>query len=320
MIPEKNIGFVMLSNVSGSSLGSDMMPIVWNGLLSDIAEPAAISAEEMRALSGNYKHDTIAALTIDIKAEDGKLKFETNGQHLTLAQVKGRKFKLAEAPDGFFVTFLPDDGTANEIYLEQPQGNYRLKRAGSDTAENDKADAPKSPAYAKELAGQYATADGAGTLNIIATGDNVTANLPMQQPYTLLEISKDVFRLSPLPESYTISPVRDADQKVTAVVIKQPEGEFRFERTGDAAADAITAEELMTKAIAAAGGEERIRNLKSRVVEFEADLESQGVKAFGTMWAKAPNKAATETTMTALGKEIAKSFEYFDGTNGAEAY
>lgn len=319
MIPEKNIGFVMLSNVSASSLGGDMMPIVWNGLLSDGTEPAALSAGEIQALVGNYKHDTIASLDIQIKNDGGKLKFETGGQHLTLEPEKGRKFKIAEAPDGFSVTFRPDKGDAKELYLEQPQGNYLLKRAGSDAGEKA-VEQPKSPAYAKELAGSYATANGAGTLDIIAAGENVTANLPLQQPYTLLEISKDVFRLSPLPEAYTISPVRDADQKVTAVVIKQPEGEFRYERTGDAAADTITADELMTKAIAAAGGEERIRGLKSRVVEFDADLESQGVKASGKIWAKAPNKTATETTMTALGKQIAKGFEYYDGTKGGEDY
>lgn len=320
MIPEKNIGFVMLSNVSASTLGSDMMPIIWNGLLSDNAEPATLSAGEIQALAGHYKHDSIASLDIQVKAENGTLKFETGGQHLTLEPEKGRKFKIAEAPDGFSVTFMPDEGEAKELYLAQPQGNYLLKRAGSGPAEAVAEEKPKSPAYAKELAGRYTTADGAGSLDIIAAGDNVTANLPLQQPYTLLEISKDVFRLSPLPEAYTISPIRDADQKVTAVVIKQPEGEFRFERSGDAADDVMTAEELMAKAIAAAGGEERLRKLKSRVVEFNVDLESQGVKATGTIWAKAPNKTATETTMTALGKVIAKGFEYFDGTKGSESY
>lgn len=33
MIPEKNLGFVMLTNVSGSSLGSELMPIVWENIL-----------------------------------------------------------------------------------------------------------------------------------------------------------------------------------------------------------------------------------------------------------------------------------------------
>src|SRR5690606_7058623 len=94
MIPEKRIGFVMLSNVSASSLGNDMMPIVWNGLLSDGTEPAALSAGEIQALVGHYKHDTIASLDIQIKNEAGKLKLETGGQHLTLELEKGRKFKI----------------------------------------------------------------------------------------------------------------------------------------------------------------------------------------------------------------------------------
>jgi CubicO group peptidase (beta-lactamase class C family) len=318
MIPEKNVGFVMLSNVSASSLGGDMMPIVWNGLLSDKSESTALSADELQALSGNYKHDSIASLDVQVKADNGVLKFETGGQHLTLELIKGREFKIAEAPDGFSVTFLPSEGQANELYLKQPQGDFLLKRVRAGAGENA-AEKTKSPAYAKELAGRYTAPDGIGLLDIIAAGDAVTVNLPLQQPYTLVEISKDAFRLSPLPETYTLSPVRDAGQKVIAVVVKQPEGEFRFERSGDVA-ETIPADELMKKAIAAAGGEENIRKLKSRVVEFDTDLESQGVKAFGKIWIKAPNKTATETTMTALGKEIAKGFEYFDGTKGSEAY
>jgi hypothetical protein len=49
-------------------------------------------------------------------------------------------------------------------------------------------------------------------------------------------------------------------------------------------------------------------------------LEQQGVKAEATSWAKAPYLSASETTMKALGKEIAKGWEYFDGTNGEQAY
>ena len=35
MIPEKKLGFVMLTNVSGSSLGSELMPVVWKNILGD---------------------------------------------------------------------------------------------------------------------------------------------------------------------------------------------------------------------------------------------------------------------------------------------
>jgi hypothetical protein len=56
------------------------------------------------------------------------------------------------------------------------------------------------------------------------------------------------------------------------------------------------------------------------VVEADIDLENQGVKGTAVTYAKAPGKAATETTLTALSKTIAKGWEYFDGTIGEEAY
>ena len=40
MIPEKHIGFVMLTNVSASPLGNDLMPIVWSNILGDPAANA----------------------------------------------------------------------------------------------------------------------------------------------------------------------------------------------------------------------------------------------------------------------------------------
>ena len=35
LLPEENLGFVMLTNVSASSLGNELMPIIWDGILSE---------------------------------------------------------------------------------------------------------------------------------------------------------------------------------------------------------------------------------------------------------------------------------------------
>ena len=35
MIPEKKIGFVLLTNVSASSIGTDLMPVIWQNLLGE---------------------------------------------------------------------------------------------------------------------------------------------------------------------------------------------------------------------------------------------------------------------------------------------
>jgi zinc protease len=75
----------------------------------------------------------------------------------------------------------------------------------------------------------------------------------------------------------------------------------------------------MAKVIEASGGEANIRKITTRVSTYEADFESQGIQSTGTIYAKAPNKSATETTMSALGKKIALVWEYFDGAAGEQA-
>ena len=142
-----------------------------------------------------------------------------------------------------------------------------------------------------------------------------------QQPYALGEKAKDVYSLAPLPDSYWLTVKRDAAGKVEKLVVTQPEGEFGFKSlAGVASRVNITVDELMQRTIEAAGGEANWRKLDTRVSTFSIDLENQGVQGLGTSYSKAPNKSATETTITALGKTIATGFDYFDGTSGAEVY
>lgn len=230
MVPEKKLGFVMLTNVSASSLGSELMPIVWQNILGE-NKPAEVR-EPVKAVE-------------------------------------------MSAPDA-----------------------------------------------AKELIGKYLTPGANGTVEIRESEGKVTFNIAGQQPYTLAPKAKDVFSAAPLPDAYSIKVKRDAAGKVAAVIVVQPEGEFEFKKTEAKPEEKprIALDELTAKVIEAAGGEANWRKINSRVSRFDIDLENQGVQANGISYAKAPNKSATETTMTALGKTIAVGFDYFDGANGEEAY
>ena len=187
---------------------------------------------------------------------------------------------------------------------------------------NGAADAPAGdPAAAKELVGQYSTPDGGGTIEIKDADGKVTFNIGGQPPYALTAKGKDLFWLAPLPEAYQLKVKRSEDGKVTAVVVAQPEGEFEFKRLGgDAAKPPITVDELRGKIIEAAGGEANLRKVTSRVTEVDIDLLNQGVKGAGIAWVKAGSRSASETHLTALGKEIANGWEYFDGSTGAQSW
>lgn len=324
MIPEKKLGFVLLTNVSASPLGNEMMPVVWENLLGSPKQTigAELTTDSMQKYIGLYRLEA-AKINIEIKSVGDKLVMAVPGQpEYTLDPTSPRNFKMLGAPDGFAVRFDPADGDATSMYLQQPQGNYVLPRLNPDGT-LAKVEAPKSTGAeaARELVGTY-SGPGGESIKISESDGSVTLNITGQQPYTLNEKAKDTYSLSPLPDTYSIKSKRDAAGKVIAIVVTQPEGEFEFKRTGDAAKPkiAMTVDELAAKTIAAVGGEAAWRKITSRVVMADVDLANQGVQAKAVSYAKAPNKTANEITLTALGKTIGSGYDFFDGAAGEEAY
>ncbi len=315
MIPEQKIGFVMLTNVSGSSLGSELMPIVWENILGKPnAANQTVSTADVNKEIGKYRFEA-AGFDIEIKMQDGKFAAIVPGQPTYILEKTGeRKYKLGGAPDGFFVTFKDD-----AVFLEQPQGNYTLPKIAANGQVETKTNGAE-----KTLVGKYASEKNAArTVEILETDGKVSLVVEGQQPYALSEKEKDLFAMSPLPDDYKVKAKRDASGKLIGIIISQPEGEFSFNRIENNGANQsekpkMSVDELMPKVINALGGEANWRKLNSRVAKVEFDFVHQGVKGSGTTYNKAPNMAATDTTVTAFGKSIASFSEYFDGTNGGE--
>lgn len=318
MIPEKKLGFVMLTNVTASSLGSELMPIVWSNILTD-GRPEALKLplRTMQFMAAKYRLEA-ASMDIEIKIDGEDMWLHMAGQGPYKLERSGpRQFKMVGLPDGYGAEFRPETGDATSLELIQPQGNVTLPRIGPD-GNVVKLETPKADA-AKELVGSYTSA--MGSIEIKEADGKVTFNAPGQPLFTLTpRDAKDQFAMAPLPGSYFITAKRDAAGKLTGFTVTQPEGVFEFTPTSKDAKPTITADELQKKAIEAAGGEAAWRKFTSRVVESDIDLENQGVKGKSTSYSKAPNKSATQTTMTALGKTIATGWEYFDGTVGEQVY
>ncbi len=323
LMPDERLGFVLLTNVSGSPLGATAMEAVWSNLAGQpapaAAPPAAASADITSAL-GSYLFREENWI-IEFAARDGKLVMNVPGQPVyTLEPVGGRRYKLNGAPEGFFVTFRKPEGGKEgetEVYLEQPQGNYILPRAKP----ADATTAPASGASAdyagplREVVGTYTLRN--FTLEVALRGGKVYLVAAGQPPYELVEKERDAYSLTGLPDAYGMRVKRDAAGKVVAILMRQPEGEFEMARAAEFKAP-LTVEELMAKQIEAAGGEANMRKHKSMRVEIEADMEHQGVTAVGALYAKAPNMISTNVELMALGKKIATHHEFFDGTAGGE--
>lgn len=309
-LPDENLGFVMLTNVSGSSLGGELISIIADGILSENKTETQTAATEEAKEVGKYTF-AAAGFDIEIKTTDGKLiAVVPNQPTYTLEKIEGRRYKLSGAPEGFFVTFKDDS-----LYLEQPQGNFTLPRAGAKSNAN-------SSESAKELIGKYEVEQSKGNfIEIKEVDGKISLVVGDQPPYPLIEKEKDLFGSSLLPDSYRVKVKRTAENKIEGITLVQPEGEFSFTLVTDAKTaetPKISVEEVMTKTIDALGGEANWRKLNSRVTEFELDFVSQGLKGKGAGYAKAPGSTFSKNEITALGKTIATIEEYFDGTNGGE--
>ncbi|HEY0428867.1 MAG TPA: serine hydrolase [Pyrinomonadaceae bacterium] len=324
MIPEKKLGFVMLTNVSGSTLGNELMPIVWDSILGEkkADESIKLPIKTMEKMVGKY-HLAEAGIDIEVKIENENLVMLVPGQPTyTLQRTGERQFKVAGAPDGFAVKFTPAQGDATEMYLQQPQGNYTLPRVNADAA-TAKTETLSTINPASELIGKYQPPNNNGVIEVKEVDGKISLVVPGQPPYELKQKEKDVFNSPMLPDAYSVKVKRTTDGKIEGIVLIQPEGEFPLKliEAGTVTATlktTVTADEVMTKTIAALGGEANWRKITSREMKFEIDFVHQGVKGYGTARRKSPNLFVTDTTFTALGKPIATDFEYFDGTSGGE--
>ncbi len=315
-IPEENLGFVMLTNVSASSLGNELMQIVWSGILDDL-NSKPLSGQAKKEV-GKYKFPQ-AGFDIEVQIEDGKLVAKVPGQPTyILENVKDRKYKLANAPPGFFITFKD-----TEAQLEQPQGNFTLPKAGA--AKSKINDTVSKTADKKTLenglAGTYKLNQPPGyDVTISDRGGKLFLQVPNQPPYELKEREKDVYFSPTVPKVLRkIEVKRNGNGKITEFVSHEPTGTYTFKRIA-VEKPTISIDELMTKTIAALGGEANMRKINSRVTEFTIDAVHQGVKGYGKIYQKTPNKTSSKTTLTALGKKIGWINEYFDGTTGGEEY
>ncbi|HUQ33015.1 MAG TPA: serine hydrolase domain-containing protein [Pyrinomonadaceae bacterium] len=328
MMPDQRLGFVMLTNISGSPLGAFAMETVWSNL---VGAPeinlvkSDVPASDPSAEVGQYLLAE-ASINFDVELKDGKLTLSVPGQpEYQLENVGGRRYKLTNAPAGFFVTFRPvkEKQSETEMFLEQPQGNLVAARVKAKaTAPADSAKSAPDQATAnydgplKDLLGAYEMT-GAQSAEVKVVDGKVSFVVAGQRAFPLVEREKDKLYSTNLPDTYSITVKRDAAGRVTGLLMKQPEGEFELTRVAERGVS-LTVDELLARMVAAQGGEENLRRHKSRIVTTEVDMEHQGIKGSGVTSARAPNALATHIDLTALGKKIGTIDEYFDGTEGGE--
>jgi CubicO group peptidase (beta-lactamase class C family) len=188
------------------------------------------------------------------------------------------------------------------------------------------AKATEPPADPTQEVGKYLLAAAGVSFDVSWKDDKLVLTVPGQPPYPLQNLGGRRYKLAePAPAGFyaTFRPIKDKAGD-TELFLEQPQGNIVLAKGTAAPAPAaetgllISVDELLTKMIAAYGGEANLRKHKSSLTSVEVDLESQGVQAKGSISAKAPNQTASDMTFIALGKKIGSIVSYFDGSGGGE--
>jgi CubicO group peptidase (beta-lactamase class C family) len=323
LMPDQELGFVLLTNVTGSSLGSFAMTTIWKNL---VGEPVASQDQQASGAATDPKLEVgkyqlvSAGLNFEVTMKDDKLILTVPGQPpYPLQSLGGRRYKLTDpAPAGFFATFRPIKGkeSETELFLEQPQGNLVLPRQTSTQTGSITSTATPDAGPLAPVVGAYESESSKQVIEIGVREGKVCLVVPGQPPYPLTENEKNKLRSPGLPETYWIDVARDGAGNVAGIVLNQPEGRFSFRRL--AKTGLLSTDDLIARMITAYGGEQNLRKHTSSVTKIEVDMESQGVQADGEISARAPNLTATDMRLKALGKQIGTIVSYFDGASGGE--
>ena len=319
LMPDQKLGFVLLTNVTASSLGAFAMNTVWKNLVGDPAaatdSTAAGPTTDPKQEVGNYRMAGVP-VTFEVSLKDDKLCLTVPGQPAyPLERLGGRRYKLADpAPPGFYATFRPVKGkeSETELFLEQPQGNVVARRES--TAEQSVGETSVGSLAA--VVGSYQN-ESKAVIEIGVNDGKVSLIIPGQPPYPLTEAEKNKLRSPNLPDAYWIEVTRDDKGDVAGIVINQPEGRFTFNRV-KAVATLISIDDLLAKMIEAYGGASNLRKHTSSTTNVEVDFENQGVQGEGVISARAPNLTASDVRLIALNKQIGTVVSFFDGSSGGE--
>lgn len=245
--------------------------------------------------------------------------------------IDGFNSEVALMPDqklGFVlltnVTASPLGPMAMNTIWKNLVGEPKSDTAGPSTA-SAPATAPASDPKAE--VGQYLLAAAGVNFDVAMKDDKLTLVVPGQPAYTLQNIGGRRYKLAePAPPGFfaTFRPVKDKPTD-TELFIEQPQGNIVLTKVVAAAAASeatkpapISIDDLLTKMIAAYGGEENLLKHKSSLTSVEMDLENQGVQAKGIISARAPNLTASQLTFTALDKKLGSLTSYFDGNGGGQ--
>jgi CubicO group peptidase (beta-lactamase class C family) len=346
MLPKKDIGYVMLTNLSATPLAATIDDAVFSlalprkgaGQLRERTDPGDPSQKDYGAERppaeevGTYElgSDPATMLKAAVKLVDDHLQLSIPGQPAyALTRVEGRRYKFTppESPRAFYVTFRPNasDETKQEGYIEQPGGAAVIHKVDDDPAAGLAAVEPptQKPDAMKDLLGIYEAPEariGLSPRIERKDGHIVVTGIGGLQGFVLSPQSDtDQYGLHGAP-GVTLIVRRSEDGAVDGFKIDvQGKQKIRFDRVGDLPPELplpkITIEKLMAK-VAKANGAAKLAKHPTIRIQAHTVREHEGMEVDVVGYQAAPDKASSRRSFKALGREIMQTGEIFDGENG----
>ncbi len=253
LIPEKELGVVVLTNANGSPLPSlfamhiidlvlDMEPIDYLGSVfgekdkkdedlnkdEDVEDgddgrvEGTLPSHSLGDFAGSYKHDGYGMVQIDLVADSLELGFNAFDGTLTHYHYDVFEVYLQEVGEKIKIQFESDlfgDIDACLIQLEPSLPPISFTRTGQDTL--------YSPSYLMQFVGEYKTEAGL-VIQVDFEKEKLFLKPAGQPVFELLPIDEYMFRPRDL-DGYKVEFVRDGDQIIRAI-LRQPNGVFPAEK------------------------------------------------------------------------------------------
>jgi CubicO group peptidase (beta-lactamase class C family) len=291
MLPESNLGFVLLSNTTVSPLQQTSLTIVWEALLGETAAPdETVDADQYAPYLGRYvnQHGPLAERVYTIIEKDGGLALDANGETVyDLKPPDENGVWYFTLTDRAAVSFVEDaTGAVNTLNVIQDGMTFDLPREGTEFAVEIDLDAQT------RYLGSYRSEEPAITTEVKIQNNRLAIDWPGETVYELYppdEFGIWVFRMTP---AFTLKFEEDAAGNVVGLTYYQAGNEYPMQRLAESAAPLPTVAEIL----ALRGTEQR-----------NATLASWGVYRMNGTFSYPHAGVSGESTMTIDGYDRARS-------------
>jgi len=242
MYPEENLGFVLLMNVSASTLQQESISIVRNAMLGELKNNTENKVDftpfigEYIGNFGPFKNDTFT-----VQEKGGALALDVPRQmlyELALPDEEGKWYFTIT--NQISVSFdLDDNNTVTGLKMYQAGMTFELPRKGIELQ-------PEIPlGTLQKYLGNYYNEEKDVSPTILIQNNRLAVDVPSQMVFEFFPPNEGGVWVSRLTDKMKIRFVEDEDQQVTAFVFIEGEDSLLFDRVSTTTEEPVTAQSIL---------------------------------------------------------------------------